>query len=228
MTRNGIFLVIFLLLSWQVYCGPAKPEATDPLDRLGIEVSDPTVEEIQEAFKSAVRDYRADEFPEILVKLESARDDLIISRRPTRAENFLPPNHRFWSTPEGANLMRLFSELRNLEREKSTLDRQSRYTNIAGAWGAGLSLTAFWLTAAVFLRHVSASEAVRASMTAAALGFMIPNFMMEMKLDHDEELILRTQRAKAMKMTRMIGLVAGGLTAVGFSACAYALLRLAH
>jgi hypothetical protein len=88
-------------------------------------------------------------------------------------------------------------------------------------------LTAFWSTAAV-LHHVSPSQAVGASLSAASLGFLIPHLVMEMTLDHDESLLLRSQRSKAMKMTRMIGLVAGGLTAVGFSACAYTLLRLAH
>lgn len=231
MARRGIFLGIFFFLSWQVYCSPAKPEAADPLDRLGIEVNNPTVDEIQGAFKRAVRENRADEFPEILARLESARDELILSRRPTTAENMFPPNHRYWSTLEGERDKHIAAELdsvvRNFDREKATLDRRVRYQNIAGAWGAGLSLTAFWLTAAIF-HHVSASEAVGGSLSAATLGFMIPNLMMQVKLDSEEGLILRSQRSKAMKLTRKIGLVAGALTAVGFSACAYTLLRLAH
>jgi hypothetical protein len=65
MARKAIFLGIFFLLSWQVYCSPAKPEAADPLDRLGIEVDNPTADEIQGAFNRAVRENRAADFPEI-------------------------------------------------------------------------------------------------------------------------------------------------------------------
>src|SRR5262249_744106 len=141
MARRHLFLAAALLFAVPSFAGEPNLDSEDPLDRLGIDVEHPTQREIEFAFNRSVQKTYALEFPEALERLEAARRELILRLKPTTAASILPENHGYWQTGRGSKekvLADRFDDIvRNCDRGIALINKSSKYSALAGAYGAG-------------------------------------------------------------------------------------------